>query len=77
MTNHVSVICVNEEGIVCEHKLFIGSKKAVRKAELCFTKKMKELNTEVDKDLIEEALDNGYYQYNGCTVVISWPEIKK
>ena len=75
--NYISVICIDEEGVVCENKLFIGSKKAVKKAERCFTKAMKELNEEVNKDLIEEALDNGYYKYNGCAVVISWPEIKK
>ena len=77
MTNYINVICTDESGSVCENKLFIGSKKAITKAELCFTKKIKELNTEVDKDVIEDALDEGYYTYNGCAVFLSHPDVKK
>jgi hypothetical protein len=77
MVNYINVICTDESGSVCENKLFIGNKKAITKAELCFTKKIKELNDKVDKDTIEVALDEGYYTYNICAVFLSHPEVKK
>ena len=77
MTNYINVICTDEEGIVCENRLFIGSMKAITKAELYYTKKIKELEEGADKDLIEAALDEGTFTYNGCTVFLSHPEVKK
>ena len=77
MINYINVICTDQSGSICENKLFIGSKRAITKAELCFTKKVKELNKGVSKDLLEEALDNGYYQSFGTTVFITHPDIRK
>jgi hypothetical protein len=83
VTNYINVICTDAEGTVCENKLFVGSKKAITKAELCFIKAIKDIRKNVDKDDvmskddIEAALDNGCYTYNGCTVFLSHPEVKK
>jgi hypothetical protein len=74
--NFVNIICIDEEGIVNENKLYTG-KKAVMKAELQFTKRLRELNVDIEKDLIEEAITEGWYKYNNCTVFLSHPEVKK
>jgi hypothetical protein len=74
--NFVNIICTNEEGIVSENKLYMG-KKAVMKAELHFAKRVRELNETIEKDLIEDALDEGIYIYNNRAVFISHPDVKK
>ena len=74
--NFINVICTDEEGIMNENKLYTG-KKAVMKAELHFAKRIRELNETIEKDLIEDALNEGQYKYNGCTVSLSHPDVKK
>ena len=76
MRNYTNVICIDEEGTVNENKLYMG-KKAVMKAELHFAKRVRELNETIEKDLIEDALDEGIYIYNNRAVFLSHPDVKK
>jgi hypothetical protein len=72
--NHINVITLGDESLVNMNTLFTGPK-AVKKAEAYFIKKIKELKSDVDGNIIEDALDDGYFEYNGFAVVISWPEV--
>jgi hypothetical protein len=72
----VSVICTDNDGCVCEHKLFTG-KNNVKRAERFFIKRAKELNLDFDKAHQQDALDEGWYKHNGMHVCIGEPEIKR
>jgi len=50
---------------------------AADKAEKKFTDLVKELNPDLTDDEISDALEDGNYEYNGCSINIQWCELQE
>lgn len=72
----INVIIIRA-GVVFENKLFTG-KSAVIKAEKCFKQYVTNIiGAKVLKEIMNAALDDGYYEGPEVSVCISEPEVIK
>jgi len=73
----ISVILI-KDGVIYQNKLFTG-KSAVAKAEKHFRECVEMIigSKVTEEDIIDMALDDGYYEGPECCVCISTPEVIK
>jgi len=70
---HINVITF-QHGLICNNHLFTGNNEneVVKQAESKFKEYILQLKNDGD---INTALENGYFNYNGNEVIITWPQV--